>query len=100
MGGPGLATPRFLPGVSLVRGFNAIGSGMLSARRPAGEMLGVPIAGDDPKAVALATSLIEELGFEAVLIGGLAKGKYLVPGTPLAGAHSPAELREIAARLG
>ena len=31
--------------------------------------------------------------------GGLAMGKYLVPGTPLAGQHTPAEIREIAATL-
>jgi len=59
----------------------------------------VPIAGDDPDAIALATRLIKETGFEPVLVGGLAKGKYLVPGTPLAGEHTPAEIRQIAAGL-
>jgi hypothetical protein len=34
-----------------------------------------------------------------VLVGGLEKGKYLVPGTPLGGEHTPAEIREIAAKL-
>ena len=33
--------------------------------------------------------LIKEIGFEPVLVGGLAMGKYLVPGTPLAGEHTP-----------
>jgi 8-hydroxy-5-deazaflavin:NADPH oxidoreductase len=99
-GGAGLATAKLLPGARIVRAFNAIGAGSLAtdAHRP-GEPVGVPIAGDDPKAVALATSLIKETGFEPVLIGGLAKGKYLVPGTPLAGEHTPAELRQIAASL-
>ena len=59
----------------------------------------MPIAGDDPKAVALATRLIKEIGFEPVFIGGLAKGKYLVPGTPLGGEHTPAEIRQIVATL-
>jgi hypothetical protein len=40
------------------------------------------------------------MGFEPVLIGGLAKGKYLVPGTPLGGEHTPDQLRNIAAGLG
>ena len=31
--------------------------------------------------------------------GELAMDKYLVPGTPLAGQHTPAEIREIAATL-
>jgi 8-hydroxy-5-deazaflavin:NADPH oxidoreductase len=39
------------------------------------------------------------VGFEPVLVGGLAMGKYLVPGTPLAGEHSPAEIRQIAQSL-
>ena len=38
--------------------------------------LGVPIAGDDPKAIALAEGLIRGIGFEPVLVGGLAMGKY------------------------
>ena len=34
-----------------------------------------------------------------MLVGGLAMGKYLVPGTPLAGEHTPAELKQIASTL-
>jgi hypothetical protein len=33
------------------------------------------------------------------VIGPLAMGRYLVPGTPLAGEHTPAEIRKIAAGL-
>ena len=99
-GGAGVTTAKLLPGAHLVRAFNAIGSGGLAAAaHRAGEPLGVPIVGDDPKAIALAESLIKDLGFEPVLIGGLAKGKYLVPGTPLGGEHTPAEIRQIAATL-
>jgi hypothetical protein len=99
-GGAGLATAKLLPGAHLVRGFNAIPYLRLTAdaHRP-GEPVGVPIAGDDPNAIALATRLIKEIGFEPVLVGGLAMGKYLVPGTPLAGEHTPAEIRQIVATL-
>ncbi len=99
-GGAGLVTAKLLPGAHIVRAFNAIGSGRLGeiAHR-AGEPVGVPIAGDDPKAIAVAQSLIREIGFEPVLVGGLAKGKYLVPGTPLAGEHTPGEIRQIAGGL-
>jgi 8-hydroxy-5-deazaflavin:NADPH oxidoreductase len=99
-GGPGLATAKLLPGAHLVRAFNAINFRKLpeDAHR-AGDPVGVPIAGDDPAAIALATRLIKEIGFEPVLVGGLAMGKYLVPGTPLAGEHTPAEIRQIAATL-
>ena len=34
-----------------------------------------------------------------MLVGGLAMGKYLVPGTPLAGEHTAAEIRKIVATL-
>jgi predicted dinucleotide-binding enzyme len=99
-GGAGLAAKKMFPGAHLVRGFNAIGSGGLEkAAHRTGEPLGVPIAGDDPKALELASKLIKDIGFEAVVVGGMAKGKYLVPGTPLGGEHTPDEIRKIAATL-
>ena len=99
-GGAGLATQKALPGAHVVRALNAIGSGQLAglAHRQ-GEPAGVPIAGDDQNALALASRLIKEIGFEPVVVGGLAMGKYLVPGTPLAGVHTPAEIKQIAATL-
>jgi predicted dinucleotide-binding enzyme len=99
-GGAGLATAKLVPGAHIVRAFNAIGAGRLAqlAHRP-GEPVGVPIAGDDAKAIAIAQRLIREIGFEPVLVGGLAMGKHLVPGTPLGGERTPAEIRQIAAGL-
>src|SRR5574341_276190 len=99
-GGAGLMTARLLPGAPIVRAFNAIGSGRLAelAHR-AGGPVGVPIAGDDPDAIAVAQSLIRGIGFEPVLVGGLAMGRHLVPGTPLGGEHTPAEIRRIAGSL-
>jgi len=98
-GGAGLATARMIPGAKIVRAFNAIGFGSLAKDAHKAEPVGVPIAGDDKAAIELASSLIKQVGFEPVLVGGLAKGKYLVPGTPLGGEHSPDELRKIAATL-
>ena len=99
-GGAGVVTAKWLPGAHIVRAFNAIGSTQLAqlAHRQ-GEPVGVPIAGDDPKALALASQLIKEIGFEPVAVGGLTMGKYLVPRTPLAGVHTPDELKQIAATL-
>lgn len=99
-GGAGLATQKALPGAHIVRGFNAIGSGQLEtlAHRQ-GDPAAVPIAGDDKAAVQLASELIKEIGFEPVVVGGLAMGKYLVPGTPLGGVHTPAQVKEIVATL-
>lgn len=99
-GGAGLATAKMLPGAKIVRAFNAIGYAKIAedANR-AGGLVGVPIAGDDQKAIAVASDLIKEIGFEPVLVGGLAIGKYLVPGTPLGGEHTAAEIKQIAATL-
>jgi hypothetical protein len=99
-GGAGLVTAKLLLGAKIVRAFNAIGSGQLEtlAHRQ-GDPVGVPIAGDDQKAIALASDLIKQIGFEPVLVGGLAMGKYLVPGTPLGGVHTPAEIKKAASEL-
>ena len=99
-GGAGVMTAKLVPGAHIVRAFNAIGSGQLAGlAHRAGDPVGVPIAGDDPQAIAVAEKLIRGIGFEPVLVGGLAMGKHLVPGTPLGGVHTPAELRQIAATL-
>ena len=97
--GAGLATAELLPGAKLVRAFNAIGAARMAQIGRDREGVGMPIAGDDAGAIAIASGLIREIGFEPVLIGGLAMGQHLVPGTALAGEHSPQEIRRIAATL-
>lgn len=97
--GAGLASAELLPGARVVRAFNAIGAASMGAAHEQPGRVGMPIAGDDAQAIALASRLIRDIGYEPVLIGGLAMGKYLMPGTPLAGQHTPAELRRIAATL-
>lgn len=98
--GAGLASAELLPGARLVRAFNAIGAARLPvAAHHQGERTGIPIAGDDANALAVASSLMREIGFEPVTIGPLAMGKYLIPGTPLAGEHTPEEIRQIVGTL-
>lgn len=97
--GAGLASAELLPGARLVRAFNAIGAERMgSAYREPGRV-GMPIAGDDAEAIEVVSGLIRELGYEPVVIGGLEMGKYLVPGTALAGEHSADEVRRIAGGL-
>jgi len=99
-GGAGLATAKLLPGAKIVRAFNGISyRRVVDIAHRTGDPVGVPIAGDDQRAIALAERIIRGMGFEPVLVGGLDKGKYLLPGTPLAEEHSPAELRQIASTL-
>ena len=97
--GAGLVSAELLPGARIVRAFNAIGAARMGAAHEAPGRVGMPIAGDDKQAIEVASRLIRDLGYEPVLIGGLTMGKHLMPGTPLAGEHTPDEVRRLAATL-
>ncbi len=94
--GAGLASAELLPGARIVRAFNAIGYARLADASP---KVGMPMAGDDPKAIEVASRLIRDVGYEPVLVGGLAMGRHLIPGTPLAGENPPEKVRQVAATL-
>lgn len=97
--GAGLMSAELLPGTRIVRAFNAVGAARMGAVHETPGKVGMPIAGDDQEAIKVASQLIRDIGFEPVLIGGLDKGKHLMPGTVLAGERSPQEIRKIAAGL-
>jgi predicted dinucleotide-binding enzyme len=97
--GAGLASAELLPGARLVRAFNAIGAASMGSAYKEPGRVGMPIAGDDAEALEVASRLIREVGYEPVVIGGLAMGRYLIPGTALGGEHSADEIRKIAAGL-
>jgi len=97
--GAGLFDAQLLPGALVVRAFNAVGAARMASAHEDPGKIGMPIAGDDKKAIEVASRLVREAGFEPVVVGGLDMGKYLMPGTPLAGEHTPEELRAIASTL-
>lgn len=99
--GPGLFTQDLLPGSKIVRAFNAIGAARMDkgGRLNDGRQMGMPIAGDDPSAISLATELIREIGFEPVLVGNLDFGRHLQPRQPLGGEHPVDEIKAIAKTL-
>jgi predicted dinucleotide-binding enzyme len=97
--GAGLASKELLPGTRLVRAFNAIAAAKMGAAYQEPGKVGMPIASDDPQAAEVVSKLIRDMGYEPVLIGGLEKGKYLMPGQPFAGERSAEEIRKIAAGL-
>jgi predicted dinucleotide-binding enzyme len=97
--GAGVTSAKLLPGARIVRAFNAIGAARMGTAIDTPGKVGMPIASDDAEAIALASRLIRDVGYEPVLIGGLDMGKYLMPGTPLAGEHTPDEIRDIVAKL-
>lgn len=97
--GAGLVSAELLPGARIVRAFNAVNARRMAVAHEEPGRIGMPIAGDDAEAIRVASALIREIGYEPVLIGGAAMGKYLMPGTPLAGERTAAEIRQIAATL-
>jgi predicted dinucleotide-binding enzyme len=97
--GAGLASAELLAGARIVRTFNAIGYAQMAAARERPGRVGMPMASDDAQAVALVSRLVRDVGFEPVLVGGLAMGKHLMPGTPLAGERAAEEILKIARSL-
>lgn len=97
--GAGVVTAQLLPGALIVRAFNAVGAARMGAAHEDPGHFGMPIAADDKKAIEVASHLIREIGYEPVLIGGLAMGNYLIPGTAFSGEHTPQEIRGIVATL-
>jgi predicted dinucleotide-binding enzyme len=97
--GAGLASAELLPGARIVRGFNAVSYVRMAEASKSQPRMGMPIAGDDPKAIAVVSELVREIGYEPVLIGPLAMGRYLTPRQPLSGERTPDEIRKIAATL-
>lgn len=97
--GAGMVSARLLPGARIVRAFNAVGAARMGAMHETPGKVAMPLAGDDAKALEIASQLVKDIGFEPVIVGGLAMGKFLKPGTPLAGEHTPDEIRRIAATL-
>jgi predicted dinucleotide-binding enzyme len=93
--GTGIASAEFLPGARLVRAFNCIPAASLanqSNRRPS--RIAIPLAGDDAEALAVAERLVDEAGFDGVVVGPLETARHFDLGQPLAmGNASAAELR-------
>ena len=80
----GVADPQFLPGVRLVRAFNAINSGDLASEaHRAGEPIAIPLAGDDTQALAVAERLVRDAGFAPVVVGPLSRAREFDVGTPV-----------------
>ena len=84
---------EFLPGSRVVKAFNHLGYHDLDeAPLAAGEpgRTGIAIAGDDDAAVEAVSELVDRLGFDPVVIGGLEHGVHLGPGAELFGVKTDA----------
>jgi predicted dinucleotide-binding enzyme len=82
--GTGVASPRYLPGVRLVRAFNAIKSAdLVSEAHRHGQPIAIPLAGNDAEALAVAQRLVRDAGFEPVVVGSLGRAREFDFGTPV-----------------
>jgi len=82
--GTGVTSKEYLPGVRLVRALNALSFTQVTKEaHRAGEKLGIPIASDDKEAIAIAVRLVEDAGFDPVVVGGLARAREFDAGTPV-----------------
>ena len=82
--GTGVASAEYLPGVRLVRAFNAINSGDLrSEAHRKGAPIAIPLAGDDRQALQVAEQLVRDAGFAPVAVGPLSRAREFDVGTPV-----------------
>ncbi len=79
--GTGVASAEFLPGVRLVRAFNAVS--FRTVRRDDHSQVGIPIAGDDADALAIVSALVVDAGFDPVVVGSLARAREFDQGSPV-----------------
>ena len=93
--GTGASSAEFLPGVRLVRAFNTIPYyDLRSEAHRSGERVAIPLAGDDLEALKIASRLVEDAGFEPVVVGPLSRAKEFDVGTAVyAKALTARELR-------
>jgi predicted dinucleotide-binding enzyme len=88
---------EFLPGARIIRAFNTSSYANFAreAGRPAPRM-GIPVAASDAATLAIGVRLVNEIGFDAVPVGGSLRGsaKFELRG-PANGLHTAAQLKTI-----
>ncbi|SEU36626.1 NADPH-dependent F420 reductase [Stigmatella erecta] len=82
--GTGETSKALLPGVKLVRAFNAMSAVDLNSQTGReGPLAAIPLASDDAHALKAAAELVKAAGFEPVVVGGLDRAKDFDVGTPV-----------------
>ena len=82
--GTGVASAKYLPGVRLVRAFNAIKwTDLGSAAHRAGALAAIPLAGSDRGALSVAARLVRDAGFDPVIVGDLSTAREFDVGSPV-----------------
>ena len=83
--GIGATTESYLKGSHVVRAFNSMSyTHFVKEAHRAGDPMAIPIAGDDERAVQVASQLVRDAGFEPVAVP-LARAQEFAQGGPLYG---------------
>ena len=93
--GIGVTTQAYLKGSHVVRAFNTMSyTKFASEAHRSGELMAIPMAGDDPHAVEVASQLVRDAGFDPVVVP-LRRAQEFAQGGPLYGQQLTAkELRQ------
>jgi predicted dinucleotide-binding enzyme len=74
--GTGVTSAAFLPGVHLVRAFNALRyQDLQSESNRKGDKVAIPLAADDDEAMKVAEGLVRDAGFDPVAVGPLSRAR-------------------------
>jgi predicted dinucleotide-binding enzyme len=96
--GIGVTTESYLKGSHVVRAFNSMSyTNFASQAHRSGELMAIPMAGDDPHAVEVASQLVRDAGFDPVVVP-LRRAQEFAQGGPLYGQQLIA--RELRQRFG
>jgi 8-hydroxy-5-deazaflavin:NADPH oxidoreductase len=93
--GIGVTTESYLKGSHVVRAFNSMGyTNFAKEANRSGELMAIPMAGDDAHAVEVASQLVRDAGFDPVVVP-LQRAQEFAQGGPIYGQQLTAkELRE------
>jgi len=93
--GIGATTESYLKGARVVRAFNSMSyTPFVQQAHRSGERMAIPMAGDDPQAVAVASQLVRDAGFDPVVVP-LQRAQEFAQGGPIYGQQLTAkQLRE------
>jgi 8-hydroxy-5-deazaflavin:NADPH oxidoreductase len=96
--GIGVTTESYLTGSHVVRAFNSMGyMNFANEAHRAGEPMAIPMAGDDPRAVEVASQLVRDAGFDPVVVP-LQRAQEFAQGGAIYGLQLTA--KELRARFG
>lgn len=81
--GSGVCVATLVPAARVVKAFSSVHFATLAATAGAHPPIGIPLAGDDPGAVAIAAGVVAAAGFAPVPVGPLSSSARFDFGTPL-----------------